>query len=83
MFKQRLTEPFHLNVIALFIFVFGSFRKKVAYDLVIRPQHAYGLLNAADQAKLRSFNELTIVEFGVANGAGLMNLIVIADKVLK
>ncbi|WP_323789480.1 hypothetical protein [Psychroserpens sp.] len=82
-FKQRLTEPFHLNVIALFVFVFGSFRKKVAYDLVIRPQHAYGLINAADQAKLRGFKDVTIVEFGVANGAGLMNLIAIAEKVTK
>ena len=82
-FKQRLTEPLHLNVIALFVYVFGSLRKKIAYDLVIRPQHAYGLLNAADQAKLRGFNEVTIIEFGVANGAGLMNLIAIAEKVTK
>jgi len=82
-FKQRLTEPFHLNIIALFVFVFGSFRKKIAYDLVIRPQHAFGLLNAADQAKLRGFTDVTIVEFGVANGAGLMNLIAIAEKVTK
>ena len=82
-FKQRLTEPFHLNLIALFVFVFGSFRKKVAYDLVIRPQHAFGLLNAADQAKLRGFDKLTVVEFGVANGAGLMNLIAVAEKVTK
>jgi len=82
-FMQRLTEPFHLNVIALFVFIFGSFRKKVAYDLVIRPQHAFGLLNAADQAKLRGFKDVTIVEFGVANGAGLMNLIAVAEKVTK
>ncbi|WP_435412797.1 hypothetical protein [Psychroserpens mesophilus] len=82
-FKQRLTEPFHLNIIAVFVFIFGSFRKKVAYDLVIRPQHAFGLLNAADQAKLRGFNDVTVLEFGVANGAGLMNLIAVADKVTK
>lgn len=82
-FKQRLTEPFHLNVMALFVFIFGSFRRKVAYDLVIRPQHAFGLLNAADQAKTRGFTEITIIEFGVANGAGLMNLIAVADKVTK
>lgn len=80
-FKQRLTEPLHLNAIALFVFIFGSFRRKVAYDLVIRPQHAFGLLNAADQAKSRGLSEITIIEFGVANGAGLMNLISVADKV--
>lgn len=82
-FKQRLTEPFHLNLIALFVFLFGSFRKKVAYDLVIRPQHAFGILHAADQAKERGFDEITVIEFGVANGAGLMNLIAIAEKVTK
>lgn len=82
-FKQRLTEPLHLNIIALFVLVFGSFRKKVAYDLVIRPQHAFGLLHAADQAKERGFKTITVIEFGVANGAGLMNLIEIAKKVTK
>jgi len=82
-FKQRLTEPSHLNIIAFFVFIFGSFRKKVAYDLVLRPHQAYGILNAADQAKLRGLNAITIIEFGVANGAGLMNMIAIAHKVTK
>ncbi len=83
LFKQRLTEPFHLNFMAIFVLLFGSFRKKVAYDLVVRPQHAFGILHAADQAKLRGLSEITIIEFGVANGAGLMNMIAIAEKVTK
>jgi hypothetical protein len=80
-FMQRLTEPFHLNLIALFVFVFGSFRKKVAYDLVIRPQHAFGLLNAADQAKLRGFSEVTVVEFGVSFVVFLFIFIVFQKKI--
>ncbi len=83
LFKQRFTEPLHLNIIAFFVLVFGSFKKKIAYDLVIRPQHAFGILKAAEQAKMHSLNAITIIEFGVANGAGLMNMIKIAEKVTK
>ena len=83
LFIERLTEPLHLNFISFFIYIFGSFRKKVAYDLVIRPQQAYGILAAADQAKLRGLSAITIIEFGVANGAGLMNMIEISEKVSK
>lgn len=82
-YKQRLSEPLHLNIIAFFVFIFGSFRKKVAYDLVLRPQHAFGILKAADQAKQRGFSEISIIEFGVANGGGLMNMIEIAKKITK
>ncbi|MEZ4802161.1 MAG: hypothetical protein R2797_05260 [Gelidibacter sp.] len=83
LYKERLSEPLHLNFIALFVFLFGSFRKKVAYDLVLRPQHAFGILEAADQAKRLGLKRLSIIEFGVANGAGLMNMVAIAEKVTK
>lgn len=83
LYKERLSEPLHLNVIALFVFVFGSFRKKVAYDLVLRPQQAFGILEAADQAKHRGLKRISVIEFGVANGAGLMNMVEIAKKVTK
>ncbi|HLT52688.1 MAG TPA: hypothetical protein VKZ97_02295 [Flavobacteriaceae bacterium] len=83
LFKQRLTEPFHLNFLALFVYFFGSFKKKVAYDLVIRPQYAHGILSAAEYAKEQGFKTITVIEFGVANGGGLMNMIAIAEKVTK
>lgn len=81
LYKQRLSEPIHLNLIAFFVFLFGSFKKKVAYDLVVRPQHAFGILEAANQAKSLGFKSITIIEFGVANGGGLMNMIHIGKKV--
>lgn len=83
LFIQRLTEPLHLNVIAFFVSIFGSFRQKVAYDLIIRPQYAFGILEAATQAKKHGLKEISIIEFGVANGAGLINMINIAKKVTK
>ncbi|WP_407557629.1 hypothetical protein [Winogradskyella sp. 4-2091] len=80
-YKERLSEPLHLNIISFFVFLFGSFRSKVLYDLVLRPHHAYSILKAADQAKARGFTEISILEFGVAHGSGLMNMIKVAEKV--
>lgn len=82
-YRERLTEPFHLNFISLFVYLFGSFRNKVFYDLVLRPHHAFSILKAADQAKERGLKEISILEFGVANGSGLVNMIKIANKVTK
>jgi hypothetical protein len=83
LYRERLSEPFHLNLISFFIVIFGSFRKKVMYDLVLRPHHAFGILEAADEAKKQGLNRISIIEFGVANGAGLMNMIKISKKVTK
>ncbi|WP_299103026.1 hypothetical protein [uncultured Winogradskyella sp.] len=80
-YKERLSEPLHLNIISFFVFLFGSFRSKVLYDLVLRPHHAYSILKAADQGKARGFTEISILEFGVAHGSGLMNMIKVAEKV--
>jgi hypothetical protein len=80
-FVERLTEPLHLNLVSLFIFLFGSFRSKVAFDLIIRNQHAYCLLKAADLAKVKGVMRLAVIEFGVAAGTGLMNLAKIASRV--
>jgi hypothetical protein len=82
-FYERLSEPLHLNFISLFIALFGSLRAKIAFDLVLRHQHAYALLAAADQAKQLGYSRTTIVEFGVAAGAGLLNLQQIANRVEK
>ena len=52
---ERLTEPLHLNLLSLPISLFGSTRAKIAFDLLVRQQHAYGLLDAADAARARVF----------------------------
>ncbi len=80
---ERLTEPLHLNVASLFVAIFGSFRAKVAFDLVIRQHTAYCLLRCADQARARGVRRVTVVEFGVAAGAGLLNMAEIASRVTR
>jgi hypothetical protein len=56
---------------------------RVAYDLVIRHNNAYSILAAADLARELGIRALTLVEFGVATGAGLLNMCAIARRVTR
>jgi hypothetical protein len=80
-FRERLSEPLHLNLISLLVLAFGSVRSKVYFDLLVRQHHAFGLLRAADKAKSLGHGSVTVLEFGVANGAGLMNICLLAEKI--
>lgn len=80
-FVERLAEPMHLNLISIPVSLFGSFRAKVGFDLCVRHHLAYGLLRAADLAKQEGISRITALEFGVANGAGLVNMADLATKV--
>jgi hypothetical protein len=82
-FFERLTEPLHLNILSIFVYFFGSIRSKIAFDLVIRQYHAYALLEAADLAKSQGKKAVTVIEFGVANGAGIFNIQEISKKITK
>src|SRR5262249_21760536 len=53
----------------------GDFRAREQYGLIPRPQYAYGMLRAADQAKYIGAKSVTVVELGVASGRGLLNMI--------
>lgn len=80
---ERLGEPLHLNALSLFVAAFGSVRAKTFFDLRIRQQHAFGLLTAADNARAAGYKTVTAIEFGVANGAGLLNMCALARGVTK
>jgi hypothetical protein len=80
---ERLGEPIHLNVISLFVALLGGTRAKIDFDLVVRQQFAFSVLYAADLAKRRGYRAITAIEFGVASGAGLLNICQIADLVEK
>ena len=80
---ERLTEPLHTNLAAVFVALLGSFRAKVFFDLIIRQQYAYSMLRVADRAKELGFLAVTAVEFGVGAGDGLLNLCEIAARVTK
>lgn len=81
LFVERLTEPLHLNIMSVFVALFGPLRARIAFDLVLRQQHAFGLLRAADSARALGRDTVTAVEFGVAKGAGLLNLCDVARRI--
>lgn len=56
----------------------GSMRDKIRFDLIHRPNYAFGLLAAADMARFCGLQRITAIEFGVAEGAGLKNLCEVA-----
>ena len=80
---ERLTEPLHLNAIALGVALAGSTRAKAAFDVLVRQQHAYGLLDAADEARARGLRRVTVVELGVGGGAGLLNICELAQRISR
>jgi hypothetical protein len=82
-FKERLTEPLHLNLLSLFVWVFGSYRAKVGYDLVVRQNNAYSILKAADFARSQNIRTVSLIEFGVGSGTGLLNMARIAGQVTR
>jgi hypothetical protein len=82
-YVERLGEPLIYNIASLFVALFGSVTRKIAYDLVLRQPYAFCILEAALLAKKHGMRELTLIEFGVANGAGLLNICMISDMVAR
>jgi hypothetical protein len=80
---ERFAEPLHLNLLAIPVWLFASYRLKMEFDLIQRPQHAYALFTAAEAAKALNIRAVTVIEFGVAAGTGLINLSEIAARVSK
>ncbi|MCA1994857.1 MAG: hypothetical protein LDL41_22835 [Coleofasciculus sp. S288] len=80
---ERLTEPLHLNILSLFVASLGSFSQKVEFDLVLRQQNAFCLLQAAKFAQSIGIESLTAIEFGVASGEGLLNICHLAKNVTQ
>ena len=52
----------------------ASIRTQALWDTAPRPHYLAGVLAAADQAKRQSLNAISVFEFGVAGGNGLMAL---------
>jgi hypothetical protein len=59
----------------------GSVQLRVRYGVFQRPHYAYGVFCAADLAKRLGIGAISIVEFGVAAGRGLLALEDIARQV--
>jgi hypothetical protein len=59
----------------------SDFRTRARFDLTPYAPYAFGLLTAADVASFFGIGKLTAVEFGVAEGKGLLALCALASEV--
>jgi len=64
-------------------FPFGSIIARTLFDIWERPQYAYGVYMAADLARRLNLPAISVIEFGVAGGRGLVELEKIAQQVGK
>ncbi len=80
---ERFPEPLHLNILSIFVALFGSYKTKIAFDLVVRQQYAFSLLKTAELAQAQGLKSVTVIEFGVAAGAGLMNICNISSHITR
>ncbi|MEO0310380.1 MAG: hypothetical protein RIQ89_37 [Bacteroidota bacterium] len=82
-FIERISEPLHLNILTFFVALFGTYKQKILFDLILRHCHAFALNDAANKAKEMGLSAITVIEFGVAEGGGLLNICKICEKLSK
>lgn len=74
-FRQIAKEPpFRLLTRVGIKYLSSSVRAHARWDIADRPHYLAGVLRAADQAKESGISEISVYEFGVAGGAGLLRL---------
>lgn len=66
--------PFRLFLRAFLSALPTSIRTKALWELGRRPNYLVGVLAAADQARRENIAEISVIEFGVAGGNGLVAL---------
>jgi hypothetical protein len=64
-------------------FQLGSFELRLDFDAFARPAYAYGMYQAAVLAKRLDLKSVTAIEFGVAGGAGLLEMERLAFEIEK
>lgn len=77
---RLLMQPGRLLLAVLKRVPVGSHELRCALDLYPRPHYAYGVQQAADLARRLGVERISVLEFGVAGGTGLVELRRMADK---
>lgn len=80
---RHFQKPLGLVIQMALVKRFGSFAMKQHFDLVSRPQYAYGMLRAAILAKKQGKRSTTVCEFGVWKGDGLAKMVKIAEEITQ
>ncbi len=59
----------------------APFAKRLLWDAVTRPHFAYGMYHGADQARALGLEAISVLEFGVAGGNGLVAMEGLAGEI--
>lgn len=82
--KQLVFDPYPLRTFAKQVVKkFGSFEQRVKIGAVSRPDYAYCVYQAASLAKKLGHKRISVLEYGVARGDGLLHLEQHAEEVTK
>jgi len=79
-YLKRLDVPIIYNILSLFVFIFGSFLKKINYNLVTRQLYAFSLKEAFKRSTIEKVKKILITKFGVTSCTRLFNLAYISKK---
>ena len=83
---EVILDPYPFRSLSLKIiknFKMGSYEQRVRIGAVERPQYGYCVYNAAALARKLGYPRMSILEFGVAGGNGLVNLEYHAEQISK
>ncbi len=78
-----LNYPLHFCLGYWWAKLFGSLKAKIKYDVFRLPHYAFGIYEAASRAVQLGIKEITVIEFGVANGRGLLAMVKYAEKIMR
>ncbi len=81
--RQKVWTHAPLGLLKAAVGLGGGFRAKEKLGFVQRPWYAYGLLAAADLAGKLGKKEIYAIEFGVAAGRGIRNLVELSGHVSR
>jgi hypothetical protein len=79
--RIAVEPPFRLFVKHALALLPGSVETRARWDLSPRPPYLVGTLFAADRARVQGIPEISVIEFGVAGGDGLLALQAEAEAV--
>jgi len=81
--RLGMEPPFRIFVRALLKHLNVSVKTRAVWELSDRPAYLLGVLAAAEQALRQNISEISVIEFGVAGGNGLVALQKEAEAVEK
>ncbi len=82
--KDLILDPYPIRTIAKqLIKRFGTYEQRLKIGALDRPEYAYSVYNAAVLAKKLGYKKISVLEFGVARGVGLLNLEYHSQEVAK